>query len=142
MPAGTPIVAQFVIVPNRAVTVKVLVKVAVPPGGRLAVPVRFPDPPAMQPPAGAEQAHVPPVRPAGTVSVTGALVTELGPALDATIVYVTVSPVTTEVTPSVFVMLRLAWPRIGSVSVALLLPRVRVGDAAGSRDRRGVGERP
>ena len=109
MPAGMPMVAEFEIVPNRAVTVNVLVNVAVPPVSMLAVPLRFPDPPAVQlEPPEAEQAHVPPLRPAGTESVTGAFVTALGPAFDATIVYVTLSPETTDVTPSVFVIPRFA----------------------------------
>src|SRR5438105_4056066 len=61
------------------------------------------------------------VRPAGNVSATvepGAL---LGPAFEATIVYVTVPPGTAVVTPSVFVMARLACGVRVSVSVAELL---------------------
>jgi hypothetical protein len=73
--------------------------------------------------------HVPPpapahvqvaVREAGNVSATVAPVTLLGPALLATIVYVTLPPGGAVVTPSVFVIERSAFPASVSVSVAEL----------------------
>jgi hypothetical protein len=62
------------------------------------------------------------VRLAGNVSATVTPVAALGPAFDATIVYVTVPPAVAFVTPSVFVMPRLADGVSVSVSVAELLP--------------------
>src|SRR5437763_1950374 len=69
---------------------------------------------------------------AGNVSATvepGAL---LGPAFEAKVVYVTMPPGTAVVTPSVFVIPRLAWGVSVSMSVAELLPGVEsVTPAAG-----------
>ena len=62
-----------------------------------------------------------PVTVAGKVSTMLALMTELGPALLIVMVYRTKPPAATTVTPSFFVIDKLATPRIVSVSVALLL---------------------
>jgi hypothetical protein len=64
---------------------------------------------------------------AGKVSATLALLTLLGPALLAVIVYVVDPPAETVVTPSVFVMARSALASSVSVSVAELLPGVGSG---------------
>ena len=61
---------------------------------------------------------------AGKVSATVAPVTVEGPALVATMVYVTLLPGITVVTPSVFVIERSAVGLRVSVSVAELLPGV------------------
>jgi hypothetical protein len=61
---------------------------------------------------------------AGNVSATVEPEALLGPAFDATIVYVTLVPGTSVVAPSVLVMARSADPVIVSVSVAELLPGV------------------
>src|SRR5262245_13693100 len=80
-----------------------------------------------------EAVHVPPpapahvqvaVRDAGNVSATVAPVTLLGPALLATIVYVTLPPGVAVVTPSVLVIPRFACGVSVSESVALLLAGV------------------
>ena len=116
-PPGAVTVAVLLIVPDP-LAVAVTVKVAAPPESRftdaarfplplagqldpaLAVQVhvapvtdaaRFPDPLAGQTePALAVHVQVAPVSAAGKLSVTVAAVTALGPAFDATIVYVTV----------------------------------------------------
>jgi hypothetical protein len=64
------------------------------------------------------------LRDGGNVSATVAPVTLLGPALFATIVYVTLFPGTAVATPSVFVIERSAFPVRVSVSVAELLAGV------------------
>src|SRR6266550_7200218 len=90
----------------------------------LSVAFRLPLPLAGQvEPAEAAQVHVTLATWAGKLSVTVAPVTALGPALLATIVYVSVAPWLTLVTPSVFVIDRSALGAIWvSLSVALLLP--------------------
>jgi hypothetical protein len=123
-PAPVATVAVFTSVPvAAALIVAVTVYVTLPPAGRLTVLLMFPDPEG----AG----HVPPPAPAhvqvavndaGKASTTvdpGAL---LGPALLATIVYVTLAPGTAVATPSVFVIARSAWAASVSVSVAELFP--------------------
>src|SRR6267378_8190713 len=91
-PAGAVTVAVFVIVPVP-VTVAVAVNVAVPPLSRLTLALRFPLPLAGQlDPADAAHVHVTPLSCAGKLSVTVAPTTALGPALLATIVYVSVPP--------------------------------------------------
>jgi hypothetical protein len=75
-------------------------------------------------PVVATQVQVAPVNVAGNVSVIGALRTDDGPALAATIVYVIGVPGVDEAKPSVLVMLRSAVGVNGSVSTAELLPGV------------------
>jgi hypothetical protein len=108
-----------------ALTVPVMVNVAVAPTGRLTSVEMEPEPLAAQvaPPATA-QVHVAPVSPAGNVSVTVAPVTADGPTLVAIRVYVTGLPGVSEVTPLVLVMRRSAVPLSESVSVAELLAGV------------------
>src|SRR2546422_4346659 len=116
-PAGAVMVAVLVIVPEPAVTVAVAVKVAVPPASRLTLALRLPLPLAGQlDPADAAHVHVTPLSCAGKTSLTVAPVTALGPALLATIVYVSVPPWSTAVTPSVFVITRSA---VGVITVLL-----------------------
>jgi hypothetical protein len=101
------------------------VYVTLPVFGRLTVSLILPEPDAV---------HVPPFAPthvhaqvnaAGNVSETFDPGAALGPLLFvAVIVYVTEPPGVAEVTPSVFVMPRLACGVNVSVSVALLLPGV------------------
>jgi len=89
-PTGAAMVAVLEIVPEP-LAVAVTVKVAVPPLSRLTDAARFPDPLAGQTePALAVHVQVAPVSAAGKLSVTVAAVTALGPAFEATIVYVTV----------------------------------------------------
>src|SRR5437016_5569800 len=91
-PAGAVTVATLVSVPVP-VTVAVAVKVAVPPTSRLMLAFRLPLPLAGQlDPADAAHVQVTPVSWAGNASLTVAPVTALGPALLATIVYVTLAP--------------------------------------------------
>ena len=69
----------------------------------------MPEPEAVQlPPPAATHVQVTPVSVAGKVSATVAPVTAEGPALEATMVYVTLLPGITVVTPSVFVIERSA----------------------------------
>src|SRR5882672_2041775 len=85
----------------------------------------LPEPLAVQvPPPAPTQVQLTPVIVAGSVSVTVAPVTALGPAFDATIVYVTDAPGTAVVCPSVLVIPRFACDVRGSVSVALLFTGV------------------
>src|SRR5262245_58332702 len=92
IPPGAAMVAVFVIAPVP-VAVVVTVKVTLPPESRFTPCEMLPLPFAAQlEPAVAEQVHVAPVSAAGKLSVTVAPVTALGPAFDATIVYVTVPP--------------------------------------------------
>ena len=75
-------------------------------------------------PADAAHVHVVPDKIAGTVSVTVAPVTVDGPALEATIVYVTDVPGTSPAAPSVLVIDRSAVGFNVSVSVAALFAAV------------------
>jgi len=90
MPPGAAIVAVLLIVP-APLAVAVTVKVALPPLSRSTLAARFPLPLAGQtdPPLAA-QVQVADDNWAGNTSVTVAPVTAVGPALLATIVYVTV----------------------------------------------------
>src|SRR5262245_36342332 len=130
--------------PAPAVTVAVLTRTPTAPGATMAVRLNVTVPPTgtltvelMLPlPAGA--LHVPPPAPmhvqvapesaAASVSITVAPTALLGPALVTVIVYVTVEPGTTAVTPSV-----LAIPRsvtgavIAVVAIAVLLPTAGSG---------------
>src|SRR5438034_1381373 len=81
----------------------------------------LPEPLAAQlPPPAPRQVQAAPVIAAGSVSATVAPVALLGPAFDATIVYVMGVPGTAFARPSVFVMERFAWGVRLSVSVAEL----------------------
>jgi len=122
-PAGAVTLAVFVIVP-APLAVAVTVNVAVPPLSRLTLAPMFPLPAAGQlEPPDAAQVQVTELSCAGNTSLTVAPTTALGPALLATIVYVSVPPWLTPVTPSVFVIARSA---VGVMtvllSVALLFP--------------------
>jgi hypothetical protein len=121
-PPPTVAVAVFLRVPIAAgEMVQVAVYVAEPPTGKLAVLLMLPDPDAAQiPPPAPKQVHVAPVHTAGNVSATVTLDALEGPALLATIAYVTDVPGTLLVVPSVFVIPTLAWGVRLSVSVALL----------------------
>jgi hypothetical protein len=104
-----------------AAMLQLAMNVAVPLTGRFTLLLMLPEPDAGQlaPPAPAQvqlQLSVP-----GNVSVTVAPLTVFGPALLATIVYVTGNPGVPTVTPSVIVMPRLELKTSVSVSVALLL---------------------
>src|SRR2546425_621249 len=91
--------------------------VAVPPASRLTLAFRLPLPLAGQlDPAEAAHVQVTPATWAGKLSVTVAPATALGPALLATIVYVSVAPWLTAVTPSVFEIARSA---VGVITVLL-----------------------
>jgi hypothetical protein len=88
LPTGAVMVTELI---NEPVAVDEIVaftvKVTVPVTPRLIVALMLPLPDAGQlEPAIAEHVHDTPVRAAGTVSVTVALVIADGPALDATIV--------------------------------------------------------
>jgi hypothetical protein len=109
-PAGAPTVAVLVSVPAAAAdTVQLAVYVTEAPVGNVTLLLMLPEPLAVNPEApplpAAVNVHV---STAGNVSTTGAPVTPLGPALDATIVYNKEPPAAAVVTPSVFVMLRSA----------------------------------
>src|SRR3989442_1063814 len=87
-PPGAVTVAVLLSLPVAdALIVPVRVWVTVAPPGRLTVSLMLPDPlgPHVPPPA-PRQVQVTPVIAAGTESATVAPVTEVGPALDATIV--------------------------------------------------------
>ena len=71
-------------------------------------------------PAPGAHVHVPAVVPAGSASVTGAAVTEEGPALPTSIVYVTFVPGVADVAPSVFVIDRSARGAATDDAVSLL----------------------
>jgi hypothetical protein len=106
-------------------TVPVTVYVTVPPGGRFAVSLMWPDPLAVQlPPPAPTQIQVTPVIAAGTVSDTVAPSATLGPAFDTTMVYVMEDPRIAVARPSLFVIERSAWDASVSVSVAELLARL------------------
>src|SRR5262245_1187898 len=104
-------------------TVPVAVKVAVPAGSSVTAVAMDPAPEgtAQLDPADAAQVQVTPESAAGKVSVTVAAVAVLGPALLATIVYVTGVPGTAAAWPSVFVTARSPRGVSVSVSVAVLL---------------------
>ena len=103
--------------------VAVTVNVAVPPLSRSTLSARFPEPLAAQlEPALATQVQLALESEAGKLSVTVAPVTALGPAFDATIVYVTVPFWFTPVTPSVLVIDRSAVTTTVVLAVALLFP--------------------
>jgi hypothetical protein len=121
-PLGTATVAVLLSVPVAdALTVPVSVYVTLPLTGRFTVSLMLPEPLAVQvPPPAPTHVQLAPVIVAGRVSVTVAPVTALGPAFDATIVYVTDAPGTAVVCPSVFVIDRSACGVSVSESVALL----------------------
>ena len=123
---GTATDAVFAKVPVAVVAmVDVNVNVAVPPGARVTDALMLPLPDAGQvEPADAAHVHVVPDKIAGTVSVTVAPVTVDGPALEATIVYVTDVPGTSPAAPSVLVIDRSAVGFNVSVSVAVLFAAV------------------
>ncbi len=123
VPIGAVTLAELLMVP-LPLAVAVTVKVADPPESRLTAAEMSPLPDAGQlEPALAAQVQLMAERLAGKMSVTVAAVTAEGPALLATIVYVTVLPWFTLVTPSSLVIDRSA---VGVMtvllSVALLLP--------------------
>ena len=90
------------------------------PTGKFTVSLIFPDPLALHvPPPAPTHVQVSLVNAAANESATVAPITALGPALLATIVYVTEPPGVADVTPSVFVMERSALAASVSVSVAL-----------------------
>ena len=124
--AGAAMVAVLATVPVApAEIVPVSVNVAVPPGIRLTLALMLPLPEAGQlEPTLAVHVHVAPAMLAGTVSATVAAVTDEGPALEATIVYVTEVPGTSPAEPSVLVIDRSAVGTKVSVSVAVLLAAV------------------
>jgi hypothetical protein len=104
-------------------TVAVSVNVAVPPTARSTTALMSPLPPAGHvDPALAAQVQVAPVSDAGRRSWTTAPTEADGPALVATIVYVTGVPGTDVAAPSVFVTDRSAVGTSVSVSVAESLP--------------------
>ncbi len=126
VPTGALIVAVLLMVP-APVAVAVTVNVALPPLSRSTVALRSPAPLAGQDEPGvAAQVQVAPLNCAGITSVTVAPVTALGPALLATMVYVTVPPWLTLVSPSVLVIARSA------VGVMTVLPSVAALLPAGS----------
>ncbi len=109
------------------------VNVAVPPGGRLTLAPMLPEPDAGHaPPPAPMHVHVAPRKAAGNASATVAPVAVLGPALLATIVYVTPDPGVTDATPSVLVIARSAIGVSVSVSVAVLLAELGSTTVAGA----------
>jgi hypothetical protein len=124
--AGTATDAVFAKLPVAVVEmVEVSVNVAVPPGARVTEALMLPLPDAGHvEPAEAAQVQFVPDKMAGTVSVTVAAVTVDGPALEATIVYVTEVPGTSPAAPSVLVIERSAVGFNVSVSVAVLFAAV------------------
>jgi hypothetical protein len=112
--------------------VAVRVNVAVPLGNRSIVALMLPLPDTGHvEPAEAEHVHVAPDRDAGTVSVTVEPIAADGPALDATIVYVTDVPGISVALPSVLVMETSARRVMVVVSVAELLAGVGSVDPPG-----------
>ena len=83
------------------------------------------------PPAPATHVHVPDVVPLGSGSVIDALVAVDGPALDATMVYVTLVPGTADAAPSVLVTPRLTCGSASTAAVAVLSAELSSGIAAG-----------
>ena len=126
-PDGAAIEAVLTRLPVAvATTVAVTVNVADAPTGMSTVVLMLPLPlpAAHDAPPLVEHVHVTPLNVAGIVSVTGAATTAEGPALPATIVYVTEVPGTSVAAPSVLVIDRFAVGTNVSVSVAELLPGV------------------
>jgi hypothetical protein len=122
--ADVATVAMLVSEPVAAAEMlQLAVYVTFPVFGKLTASLMLPEPDAVQvPPFAPTHVHVQ-VSDAGNVSVTFDPGAALGPLLFvAVIVYVTEPPGVAEVTPSVFVMPRLACGDNVSVSVALLLP--------------------
>jgi len=126
MPPAAATVAVLTNVPVAdADTVAVTVNVTDVPTGRPTVALMLPLPLAGHvPPPVPVHVHVAPVRAAGNVSVTVEPGAADGPALDATIVYVTDVPGTFDVTPSVLVIDRSTVGVNASVSVAELFAAV------------------
>ena len=125
VPAAASTVAVFTSDPVAdADSVAVSVNVATPPTGRSTVvsiePV--PEPVVHTPPDDPTQVQLAPISVLGTVSTTCAPTTVDGPALATVIVYATVLPATTDVTPSVLAIDKSARGISASVSVAELLP--------------------
>jgi hypothetical protein len=125
VPAGgatIPVLSRLPVA--AALMFAVTVYVAVPFTSRLTVLLMLPLPlaAAQLEPADATQVHGADVIAAGNVSVTGALVTGLGPLLVTVIVYVVVPPGTYVVVPSVFTIDRSATGDGVSVSVLVQLP--------------------
>jgi hypothetical protein len=126
-PTGAAIDAVFTKLPvAAAATVAVIEKVAPAPTGRSTVVLTLPLPllAAQDPPAVGTHVHVDPLSVAGIVSMTGAAMTDDGPVLVATTVYVTAVPGTCVAEPSVLVIDRSAVGVKVSVSVAELLAGV------------------
>jgi hypothetical protein len=123
--SGSPPVETEAVLTSEPVadgdSVQFAVYVTFPPNGRFTASPMFPEPLAVHvPPLRPAQAHVQ-VSDAGNASVTVAPMASLGPALLATIVYVSDPPGVAEVAPSVFVIERSASAVNVSVSVAELL---------------------
>jgi hypothetical protein len=120
-------VAEFVSKPVAdGEIVATSVYVAVPPARSETVEAMLPIPLAAPQldPAVAAHVHVADEIAAGSVSATGAFVTELGPAFETAIVYVVVVPGITVTTPSVFVIERSPCEITGAESVEESLPGV------------------
>jgi hypothetical protein len=132
-PAATAAVAVFANVPVAVdAIVAVRVKVAVPLGNRSTVALMLPDPEAGHvDPAEAAQVQVAPDSVPGSVSVMVVPIAADGPALDATMVYVTVEPGTSVALPSVLVIDTSARRVMVVVSVAELLAGVGSVDPPG-----------
>jgi hypothetical protein len=98
------------------------VYVTLEPTGRFTVSAIEPVPLAVQDaPEAATQVHVAPVSSGGNVSTTEAPMTDEGPLLEATMVYVVEVPAVEEATPLVLVMTKSAEGESVLVSVAELL---------------------
>jgi hypothetical protein len=134
IPAATATVAVLASEPVAVdAMVAVRVNVAVPLGNKSTVALMLPLPDAGHvEPAEAEHVHVAPDSAAGTVSVTVEPIAADGPALDATIVYVTDVPGISVALPSVLVMETSARRVMVVVSVAELLAGVGSVDPPGS----------
>jgi len=126
IPARTVAVAVFARVPVAVeAIVAVTVNVAVPTGNRSTVVEMLPDPDAGHAePADAVHVHVAPDSTPANVSAIVVVRAADGPALDATIVYVTDEPGIAVVLPSVLVIETSARRVTVVVSVAELLPGV------------------
>jgi hypothetical protein len=119
-PPGNTTVAVFDNVPVAvAATVPDTTNVTDPPAATVTDAPMFPEPLAgHDEPADAEHVHDTPVNDPGIVSVTVAPAIVDGPAFDATTVYDTPVPASTDDNPSVFEIDRSATPVNTSVSVA------------------------
>src|SRR5260370_1190951 len=125
VPAGAATLAVLLRLPvAEAEMFAVTVNVAVPPFARLTVVLMSPVPLVTPQLAAGAHVQLALLMPAGSVSVTVAPVTALGPPFVTVMVYVTVPPGTAVVTPSVLVMLKSACGVRASVSVTELLPGV------------------